>query len=134
MYQAVTQDALWRLGNNFPVRHLETTSEKRVRRSCQRLQQLLETAASCWWGPQSDGKCTFDFYCYFSIQLQQTRPQTESCVFSDVGNSDASAWFLNQDLGFTDASTWFMSLRRVGTITHHCCHLSTDLRVNWSEA
>ena len=83
---------------------LETTSEfgtwKRMRESLQRLQQLLEVAATvgsygdCWklrrlleaemgylQGPQYDGKCSFDFNCSFLRTTPTNRDLRQKAVY-----------------------------------------------------
>ena len=53
--------------------------------NCLRLRRLLEAAEGCLRGPQYHGKCSFYFNCYlFCITTKKPRPQTESCLFSDV--------------------------------------------------
>ena len=80
------------LGNDFPVGHSEMTSQfgtlKRIlENKCgmgelQRLWQLLEAAAGCQRGPHYDRKCSFYYYFYFSVQLQQTETsERKLCIF-----------------------------------------------------
>ena len=53
--------------------------------SRQKLRQLLEAAAGCRQGLQYDKKWSFYFALNAPHNFNKLRPQTESCVFSNLG-------------------------------------------------